>query len=175
MKKMIFSILVAAAVQWAVPVASAQVKGPKGHCGAQEVVVLSCTVGKRVVSVCGVPGKSLQYRYGPAGAVELSFPADPTTFKSVANFGRVDFASGGAGYVRFVNKNVEYVVFTASGTGWEKDGLIAVQGGKVVNSKVCDKYATGTVFDAEAFGLPKDSEEKAVKVWDLVPMDDTIS
>lgn len=175
MKKTVFALFGAAALQCVVPLASARVKGPKGHCGAQEQVVLNCTVGKRVVSVCGLPGKSLQYRYGPPGKLEMTFPTDPTSYKRVAHFGRVDIPSGGSAYVRFVNQNVEYVVFSGSGSGWEKDGLIAVQGGKVVNSKVCERWPDGSMFDAESFGLPKDSDKKAWEVWSLVPMDDTES
>ena len=52
--------------------------GPLGHCAADEVAFANCAVKEKTLSVCGEAGSSpswIQYRFGPLGTPELTYPA----------------------------------------------------------------------------------------------------
>lgn len=57
------------------------------HCNANENIIFSCQMGKKVVSVCsskniGSKTGYLQYRFGKIGSPEALIPSNPESFRS---------------------------------------------------------------------------------------------
>lgn len=146
--------------------------GPASHCQADEAVIFSCPAdGKNLISVCASKEYSataghLQYRYGPAGAPELSLPAKAAPAAS-ARSGLWSFSAGGGAYVRFQDGGTSYYVYTAIGQ-WgpkgeteEKAGAAVEKDGKVVANIPCRGKETselGPDFFEKA-GLPEVEDE----------------
>lgn len=89
-------------------------------CDAQEQVIFSCTLGKKMVSVCASNDFSassgyLQYRFGQKGALELTCPdlAEVAPASQFVQARTLMFAGGGGGYLRFINGQHHYIVYTA--------------------------------------------------------------
>ncbi len=95
----------------------------EGHCDATEQVVFSCSIGKKTVSVCASSDLSpekgyVQYRFGPIGTPEISYPENPSNFRPITDMGRfVDNAFGG--WIRFTNGTYRYLVYSHE---WQSDG-----------------------------------------------------
>ncbi|SEQ39149.1 hypothetical protein SAMN05421510_10461 [Nitrosomonas ureae] len=143
------------------------------HCQIQEQVIFSCSVGEKTVSVCASKNFSahsgyLQYRFGSLGMSELIFPAmnasDPVT-----QFIRARtwiFAGGGGGYLRFINGQYHYIVYTAIGKGWgTKDGVAVEKNHQVITNLECQNVPiseisedfftrTGLQVDQNEFEIP---------------------
>jgi hypothetical protein len=117
----------------------------ESHCRAPEHVIFSCSLGKKMVSVCASADLStttgyLQYRFGPKDALELAFPdlTKATPAASYVQARTLMFAGGGGGYLRFVNGAHHYIVYTAIGKGWgAKDGVAVEQNGQLVMNLEC--------------------------------------
>ena len=116
--------LLAAYALMAVPTAGANGPVPSGLCTAQETAWLSCTTSRqRWIGLCGKPPRTLQYRFGQPGRLELQFPDDPADgthrmlFASYARYQteRVE--------VRFDNQGTEYVLFDYAEGGVRRAGL----------------------------------------------------
>lgn len=139
------------------------------HCSEQEQTVFSCSLGEKIVSVCAskdisATGGYLQYRFGKLNAPELIFPAS-----SESSSRRLDiqartlmFAGGGGGYLRFINGNYHYIVYTAIGKGWgTKDGVSVEKDGKLIANLKCKDVPVsmlGEDFFTRA-GLSADQDE----------------
>jgi hypothetical protein len=139
------------------------------HCQAQEQIIFSCSFGKKIVSVCAssdfsVSNGYMQYRFGPRGALELVFPALTETADS-ARFIQARtmmFAGGGGGYLRFINGNYHYIVYTAIGKGWgAKDGVAIEKDQQLMANLACQDVPISKLSE-EFFthaGLPIDQTE----------------
>ena len=146
--------------------------GPASHCQADETIIFSCPAdGKKLISVCASKEYSpnaghLQYRYGPAGAPELTLPAKAAPAAS-ARSGLWSFSGGGGAYVQFQDGGTSYYVYTAIGK-WgkkgettEKAGVAVEKDGKVVANILCRGKETselGPDFFEKA-GLPEVENE----------------
>lgn len=142
-----------------------------GHCATDEQVVFSCSTGEKVVSVCA-SNAGVQYRFGPLGAPEISYPeAKPTMYDGMVYRGELSFAGGDAGYVRFINNDYEYVVYSGEGRGWSQDGVVAVKAGTVVSKSICANPPTADFNLLEEHGVELDGNDVAFEVWELVPIE----
>lgn len=100
-------------------------------CDTQEQVIFSCSLGKKTVSVCASHDFSassgyLQYRFGQKDALELAFPdlTEAVPASQYVQARTLMFSGGGGGYLRFINGEHQYIVYTAIGKGWgAKDGV----------------------------------------------------
>lgn len=141
-----------------------------GHCTTAETTVFSCDAGKKAVSVCASDA-GVQYRYGSVGATEMKYPATkPTLYDGIAYQGSLAFSGGGAQYVRFINNDHEYVVYSGQGRGWEQDGLLVVKAGKVISHKTCEDAPEVNFSALDSQGIESDGDDVASEVWELVPI-----
>lgn len=108
----------------------------------------------------------MRYRFGPPGKLEIEWPdASDSTRNQIAG-STLMFSGGGGAYLRFVRRDHDYVVYTATGKGWgEKAGVAVERMGKLVANPTCDGAATsgigpelfekaGIVADDQGFTLP---------------------
>lgn len=138
------------------------------HCNEQEQIVFSCSLGKKIVSVCASPELTpssgyLQYRFGAKNALELILPASKNSSQRATILANtLMFAGGGGGYLRFINGRYQYIVYTAIGKGWgTKEGVLVKKGAQQVANLKCRDIPTsqlGNDFFSRA-GLTIDSEE----------------
>jgi hypothetical protein len=125
-------------------------------CSGKEKVVFSCSIGKKVVSVCEAEGASgrVQYRFGPLGAPELVWPENPASRQGVTA-GSLMYSGGGGAYIRFAKSGTRYVVYSGEGQGWSKEGVAVEQGSKITANLPCKGPSVGGLSVA---GLPEDRE-----------------
>lgn len=148
---------------------AAPVWAGESHCNAHEQIVFSCSLGKKMVSVCASNDFSassgyLQYRFGLKGAPELVFP-DLTKAAAAASYVQARtlmFAGGGGGYLRFINGQHHYIVYTAIGKGWgAKDGVAVEKNGQRITNLECRDVPLSKLSE-EFFShasLPADRDE----------------
>ncbi len=111
--------------------------GPASHCRADETIIFTCpTAGQKLVSVCaskeyGADAGHLQYRYGPAGAPELTLPPAETPPAKSAKSGTWMFSGGGGAYIQFMSGKTAYYVYSAIGR-WGKQGATMEKAGVAV-------------------------------------------
>jgi hypothetical protein len=140
----------------------------ESHCREQEQTVFSCSLGKKIVSVCASKDISptngyVQYRFGPKSAPELIFPTPiKPANRAVMRFGTLMFSGGGGAYLRFINGRYNYIVYTAIGKGWgTKDGVSVEKNHKLIANLKCQDVPTsklGEDFFTSA-GLTVDQEQ----------------
>lgn len=138
------------------------------HCSEQEQIIFSCSLGKNIVSVCASKEISqtssyLQYRFGQKSAPELVFPSSTTPPNHLTIQARtLMFSGGGGSYLRFINGQYHYVVYTAIGKGWgTKEGVAVEKNGKLIANLMCRDVPISELGD-ELFtraGLPLDKDE----------------
>lgn len=138
------------------------------HCNEQEQIIFSCSLGKNIVSVCASKDISqnsgyLQYRFGHKNALELVFPASTETFhRANIHAQSLMFSGGGGAYLRFINGQYNYVVYTAIGKGWgTKEGVAVEKNKKRIANLICQDVTIsmlGDEFFTQA-GLPLDENE----------------
>lgn len=95
------------------------------HCMPEEQVIFSCSVGKKVVSICasdtlGPTSGRAQYRFGALGKIELKIPAQP---QHPTTFSRLGVMRGPAWvdtHIRVVNGEYAYTVYEGEG----RDGSV---------------------------------------------------
>lgn len=148
----------------------APVNAAESHCQGEEQVIFSCSLGEKTVSVCASNDFSassgyLQYRFGPLGMPELTFPAVNDASVPVVQFIQARtliFAGGGGGYLRFINGEYHYIVYTAIGKGWgTKDGIAVERSHQVIANLKCQDVPVSKI-SAEFFtraGLSIDQNE----------------
>jgi hypothetical protein len=154
------SVFGALAFVLASPLAHAADSDDATLCGAHEVVVFSCHVGKKIASLCHPDGAatSLSYRFGLPSRTELVYP-DPLRHE-LARFSSSESVlyGGGAQTVTFRRGEYEYGVYSlltreddgqGNGAGGGdrtpvfEDGLVVSRGGKLVKKMVCDDGGLG--------------------------------
>lgn len=117
----------------------------ESHCQEQEQIIFSCSLGKKMVSVCASTDFSsssgyLQYRFGQKNALELAFPAltEFTRPHPSIQARTLMFAGGGGAYLRFIAGDYNYIVYTAIGKGWGvKDGVAMEKDHRLVANLEC--------------------------------------
>jgi hypothetical protein len=128
-------------------------------CQPAEVVVFSCTVGAKLVSLCrsGTEPRRLGYRFGTPTHIELAYPeagADGTFERSSG-----PLYGGAITGVSFRRGEYEYGVYArigrAAGGGDPEfeDGLAIARSGKRIKTLVCDDGGAG--FRESIDWLPK--------------------
>jgi hypothetical protein len=111
-------------------------------CNANESAVFSCSVGKKLVSLCATGDLNettgaLYYRYGLKDHVEMVFPENASHPKSNFVLGGTMYSGGGGDFVRFVKGEYTYTVYSEFGKGWEREGLTVRKDGKLVSTLPC--------------------------------------
>ena len=53
--------------------------------------------------------------------------------------GTVTYSGGGGAYIKFTHERDAYAVYTGTGRGWEKAGLLVTRSGRMIGSQPCDK------------------------------------
>jgi hypothetical protein len=125
-------------------------------CDADEVVYLSCSIGKKLLSVCGskqLTNESgyLRYLFGESGKTpELVYPREQIhPSKAFRRNEPLTSAKAGAMALAFDISSFTYNVFsTRSAFGYNGAGIIVRQGDKEVAHNEC---APGTVNDGKFF------------------------
>ena len=129
--------------------------GAASFCTALETTVFTCRAGAKRISVCADPASTaqrgyVQYRFGKADGsdrLEMELPTGRVAPPTAAAGGSVVFAAGGSAWLRFVNGDHAYVVYTGIGK-WgpqgavrEKEGLVVERRGKQIASLKCSQAA----------------------------------
>lgn len=138
-------------------------------CNQQEQVIFSCSLDKKMVSVCASNDLSansgyLQYRFGQKSKIELNVPALPRSAPA-AQFVQARtlmFSGGGGGYLRFIDGSYNYIVYTAIGKGWgPKDGVAVEKDGQLIAYHECRDIPVSEIGDAffSDVGLLTDQRE----------------
>jgi hypothetical protein len=134
-------------------------------CDAEEVVYLSCSMGKKLLFICGSKQLTkesgyLRYLFGESGKdPELVYPGEQThPSKAFRRNEPLSSAKAGAMALAFDISSFTYNVFsTRSAFGYNGAGVIVRQGDKEVAFKEC---ASGKVndkkffFDLSEIGIP---------------------
>lgn len=138
-------------------------------CREHEQVIFSCSLDKKMVSVCASTNFSassgyLQYRFGQKNALELAFPALAGTTRSLQHIQArtLMFSGGGGGYLRFINGQYHYIVYTAIGKGWgTKDGVAVEKNTRLIVNLECRDIPVSRISEEflSRAGLPVDSQE----------------
>ena len=135
------------------------------HCAAGEKIVFACPVGAKQVSVCAAADGAMRYRFGPAGKLELTLPAEGDG-RAVTGSGTWMLSGGGGAWLAFHKPPYRYVVYTAIGRGWgEKAGVAVEKDGRLLTNIPCrttpvseigpDFFAkAGIAEDSSPFDLP---------------------
>ena len=127
--------------------------GTSTHCMPEEQVIFSCSVGKKVVSICasdtlGPTSGRAQYRFGALGKIELKIPAQP---QHPTTFSRLGVMRGPAWvdtHIRVVNGEYAYTVYEGEGRDGSVRGCWSLR--KIRRWQTC-----------LAFRLDKDSSPKS--------------
>ena len=119
---------------------------PGSLCAQSEVVIFSCGVGRKIISVCGDRrgGPHAQYRFGAPGDIELAFPGPG---QSGLTYAREMYSGGGALQIRFSTSGYDYVVYSRtvrtgfgrSGRNYPRfsDGVMVRRGGRLISNRAC--------------------------------------
>lgn len=134
-------------------------------CAPGERLVMSCGVKKKVLVVCAGPASGapewLQYRFGPPGKPELSFPKEHNGSLARFRFQRRQLLHGTSTTLAFVHGGVAYEVYTQDGK--DAGGGVNVRG---ADGKVVPIGCTGATLESwEVLGaeVPEGDVEAAVQ------------
>ena len=109
-------------------------------CDQGEATVFSCPIGQKVVSLCSVhrPDKTvlLRYVFGKPGRPELTLTSASASAAPMT-YGGLSYSGGGGDYVRVRNGRFSYVVYQASGHGWEQQGLVVERNRRRISARRC--------------------------------------
>jgi len=138
-------------------------------CQMQEQIVFSCRLGQKQVSVCSSDRLTadqgyLQFRLGDKSAFDLVFPPlQDASLLSRNVLGRsLVFAGGGGGYLRFVDGDDHYIVYTATGRGWGiKDGVAFESKGNLLSHMECQDIPVSQISEdfLQRSGIRMDQNE----------------
>ena len=146
-------LLAAAGLAVSTAMAAAHNAPERTLCKPTEAVVFSCSIGCKLVSLCsdGATPKSLNYRFGAPGMVELIHPApgDAGGFE----WSNLPLYGGGITSVSFKRGGYEYSVYAkigrARGGGDNagapafEDGVTISCSGKHIKTLICDDGGAG--------------------------------
>ncbi|QJD93581.1 hypothetical protein HH213_27965 [Duganella dendranthematis] len=137
--------------------AGAASAAPQTLCRPQEQVFFSCSLGKKIVSVCMTPDKAavpyMEYRFGTAKNIELKYRSDARQpkFSRVA----VNYASNAETVLWFRNADTDYLLHFPMKGG---PGLEVKQQGKTISEMACQGGWAATVGEHDQ-PLPFISEQ----------------
>ena len=133
-------------------------------CTSQENVICSCSTGRKIISACASKDLSkstgyIQYRFGKSGSIELTIPSKKSHPSNYTNGNIITYSGGGGTYLRFINGNYGYVLYSAIGRGWEKEGLSIEKNGKIFSNMYCKGRVTSNLEPDlfEKANIPLDS------------------
>lgn len=138
------------------------------HCTATEKTLFACTTGKKVLSICASKDFSeasgyVQYRFGPKGKPELSWPPVEDRSRKNIQIGQVRHARSISSHVRFKKGSYQYIVYDVFGAETESQaGVIVLKDGKKVATLLCrQEYMVNNLEDFidKKYGLSWDEEE----------------
>ena len=135
----------------------------EGWCGADEKTYFQCSLGSKVLSICGLPPQlhdsgHLRYVIGPrSGRPELVFPDQsslPATVFRLGEAGRS--AKGGISNLQFHRGPVTYTVyrFRHSFEGNYAGVAVSRAGAKKVYLKCSEHELVDAMWDLDEFRLP---------------------
>lgn len=133
-------------------------------CAPGERVVMTCGVKKKVLALCTGPATGapewLQYRFGPAGKPELTFPKERDGSLARFRLFKRPLPSGTSTELSFVHAGVAYEVYTQDGK--DPGGGVNVRGadGKVIPLGCTS--ATRESWDVLGAAVPEGDVEAAV-------------
>ena len=149
-----------------------------GHCTTSESVVFSCNAGKKTASVCASPDMSsksayVQYRFGPIGAPELSYPERSSDLRRVADAGVFPQRYVVGGWIRFRNGPYQYLVYAQDWESSDGDnsgqnsGIVVLKDGNKLAALKCKDKAAHDFHRILGF-IPEISEEEYETVEEIV-------
>ena len=122
----------------------------KSLCEAGETPLFQCTIKGKQVSLCAAGASKddagkLQYRFGTAQKIELSYPDTPQPASGKFFKSETGYSGGGEERIRFKNGDYEYFLFertvrTGFGSGPnnpEFSAGIITRHGKTVTTRLC--------------------------------------
>lgn len=142
-------------------------EGRPSHCTAAEKTLYACATGKKLLSICASKDFSavsgyVQYRFGPKGKPELSWPPIQNNSRKDIQIGQSRYARGVTSFVRFNKGSYQYIVFDSFGAETEsKAGVVVQKDGKKIASLLCTSdYKVNNLEDfiAKQYGLSRDDE-----------------
>jgi hypothetical protein len=141
---------------------------PASLCKSSEKIFFSCSVGKKLISVCGATEPSntyLQYRAGLVGREpELLFPKEPQSPQGLFRFGvESRSAKGGIWNLAFRSNEYTYTLYRSRHSFEPMSGGVAVKGasGKVKYLNCHEPTVIDKLPDLDRLGLPS-VESKAI-------------
>lgn len=128
-------------------------------CDAGTPAVFSCsTQGGKVLSLCGAPPQSLQYRFGTPQRVELAFPANPAEGPQRMRLAQYSRYQVQRVTVAFDNEGVAYTLFDGRENGARQAGVaVLLPGAGSERTFLCRGPVTGALAPLKPH-LPCDAE-----------------
>ncbi|MGA3282758.1 MAG: hypothetical protein ABSD50_17490 [Smithella sp.] len=123
---------------------------PTSLCAAKEIILFSCNIGVKKVSLCGTTGGVnspllVQYRFGQArGTPELKYPSEVSEVSSAFYFSTVENTSGfPLETISFDNPGASYDIMTPEESGYAQwapfTGIGVTVRGKATKLLKCEK------------------------------------
>ncbi len=126
-------------------------------CRMEEKTVFSCQTGKKFASLCASHGRetskdSLRYVFGKPKAIELSIPSKTVLPATQFHNGSTSYSLGSMHYVRFVNGQYEYIIYSNQGQtkmdaskslvqrGWLQEGVLVAKNTAMLANFPCRKF-----------------------------------
>lgn len=141
------------------------------HCMPEEQVIFSCSVGKKIVSICasdtvGPASGTAQYRFGALGKIELKIPPQPqhpTMFSSVGVMRGPAWADI---HIRVANGEYAYTVYEGEGRGWQRSGVLVTKKDQALANLSCVSPRQGlfseiVYSDSKAFANETEDQMEA--------------
>jgi len=131
---------------------------PYTHCQSDEVPVVSCSVGKKILSLCASNDLSqnsgyLQYKFGIKDKIEFIYPKEKIHPKGIFIYGSQMLIGGGADYVKFKNSNIQYLVYSYIRDQRGSEGVAVYKNNKLLKDFECKSWVLdvnwGPVYSAE--------------------------
>lgn len=142
-------------------------------CTSSEKIIFTCgTKNNKVISLCASKNLTaaagyMQYRFGvPGKTPEMTFPAVVAHPGNYFFSGSQMYSGGGAAYLKFRNGRYIYTVFTGSGKGWEKEGVVVNGSGSKSVFIPCKSSSTSEIGPVlfEQIKIPRDPDENDFEV-----------
>jgi len=132
--------------------------GGAAQADSKSALLFSCSIGAKHVDVTKL-GDRFTYRFGTAGASEMSIMGEPgagNIFQMRQRF------TGPESQVRFTKGEFSYIVFAAEGNpsvgARSIAGVTVMRGLKSISSLTCDRFTEFNGFDEAFSAVPEDTE-----------------
>lgn len=154
----------------------------QSHCIGDERVLFSCHLGTKVASICASPdlGKSrgyLQYRFGSIDKIELEIPKRRGHARAVAAIQSVCGSSNCSAYVRFVNEDYRYFVFSNTMRGNDDpdgasnridwSGVVVMKADKKIYAQKCSDVPFEMNIGADNYSVTTLEDNGKENPWDI--------